>query len=160
MYVLPCWIWDNAFLLCNANLVPRPHPQGGKRGLVNLDTILGPGKGIWVLQWDCSFSVVIWLTNHRNTKCHCLLYEFESSAHAQPRPGSIRSKVYFTTSVSASAHWAAQTKETVQIHRTPLRMGSGHETNRCRMQIQNTCGMCYRELLQLSTVTTVLVLNI
>ena len=28
------------------SLVPRPHPQGGKRGLVNMDTILGPGKGI------------------------------------------------------------------------------------------------------------------
>ena len=28
------------------SLVPRPHPLRGKRGLVNLDTILGPGKGI------------------------------------------------------------------------------------------------------------------
>ena len=33
-----------------SSLVPRPHPLAlalrGKRGLVNLDTILGPGKGI------------------------------------------------------------------------------------------------------------------
>ena len=32
--------------LQGCSLVPRPHPLRGKRGLVNLDTILGPGKGI------------------------------------------------------------------------------------------------------------------
>ena len=53
------------------SLVPRPHPQGGKGGLVNMDTILGPGKGIWAFQSDCSFSTVIWLTNRRH---HCLLH--------------------------------------------------------------------------------------
>ena len=67
------------------SLVPRPHPLvlRGKRGLVNLDIILGPGKGIWALQWDCSFSAVIWPANHRNAKRHCLLYKFESSARAR-----------------------------------------------------------------------------
>jgi hypothetical protein len=74
-------------------LVPRPHPQRMEKGLVNLDTILGPGKGIWALQWDCSFSVVIWLANRRNAKRYCQLYKFESSAHARSRPWPIRSKV-------------------------------------------------------------------
>ena len=28
------------------SFVPRPHPQEGKTGLVNMDTIFGPGKRI------------------------------------------------------------------------------------------------------------------
>ena len=68
---------------------PDPTLCEGKRGLVNLDTILGPGKGIWVLQWDCSFSAVIWFANHRNAKCHCCyIRKSESSArtHAALQP--------------------------------------------------------------------------
>jgi hypothetical protein len=62
---------------------------------------------------DCSFSVVIWLANRRNAKCHCLLYKFESSACTRSRPWPIRSKVCFSTPVSARAHQAGQTKESV-----------------------------------------------
>ena len=100
--------------------MPRPHPLQGKRSLVNLDTILGPGKGIWAFQWDCSFSTVIWHANHRNAICHYLLYKFESAAHAMQHCWPIRSKVCFSTAVAACADWASQTKKTVQIHQTPF----------------------------------------
>ena len=39
-----------------------------------------------------------------------------------------RSKVCFTTAVSACAHQAGQIKETVQIYQTPFGMGPGHQT--------------------------------
>ena len=110
------------------NLMPRSHPQGGKRGLVNLDTILGQGKGIWAVQWDCSFSTVIWLANHRNEKCIYLLYKFELSARAHP---ALLTKVYFITAVSVHAHRTSQTKETVEIYQTSfpsMRVRSGHKT--------------------------------
>ena len=103
------------------------------KGLVNLDTMLGPGKGIWALQWDCSFSRVIWLTYCRNEEHHCLLYKFQSSAHAQPRPWPIRSEVCFTTTVSARTHQAMQPNQGNSPNSPdpfPLfGVGSGHETS-------------------------------
>ena len=61
-------------------IVSRPDPTLCKgKDLVNLDTILGPGKGIWTFQ---CFIAVIWLANHRNAMCHHLLCKFKSSARA------------------------------------------------------------------------------
>jgi hypothetical protein len=112
-----CYVmYSNYSTVC---LVSCPDPPSRReKGLVNLDTILGPGKAIWALQWDCSFSVVMWLANRRNAKRHCQLYKFESSAHARSRPWPIRSKVCFSTAVSARAHRAGQTKECVRINQT------------------------------------------
>ena len=107
------------------SLVPRSHPREWKKGSGEFGH--GPGKEIWALQWDCSFSVVIWLTNRRNAKRRCLLYKFESSARTQPCPWPIRYKVCFVTAVSAHTHRVGQTKETIQIHQTPFPLFGRHD---------------------------------
>ena len=51
----------------HTSLVPRPHPLRGKRILVYMDIILGPGKGIWAFQSDRSSVKVMHVTiYHRN----------------------------------------------------------------------------------------------
>ena len=52
------------------SLVPRSHLLARKGGLVNMDTFLGPGKGIWAAQSD-----------HSSFKSHVSL-EFGSSNHS------------------------------------------------------------------------------
>ena len=113
------------------SLVPRSHPQGGKRGLVNMDTIiLGPGKGIWAFQSNCSFSTVIWLANRRNVTALLL--------NCRPAPAQpcwpIRSEICFSTGVSPRVLRASQIEETVRKSPDPFssrdrEVGSGHKTS-------------------------------
>ena len=56
------------------------HPLRGKGVWWIWTQSLGPGKGIWAFQSDCSFNAVIWLANRRNATRHYLRYKFESSA--------------------------------------------------------------------------------
>ena len=80
------------------SLVPRPHPQCGprKRVWVNNDTILGPGKGIWTFQSECSsvkpcyclqqeFSS-LGMNNYRATAVTCGYSMITNARHHKPRP--------------------------------------------------------------------------
>ena len=58
---------------------------------------LGPGKGIWEFQCDCSFSVVIRLADCRNVTRHYLQYKFElARAHASLLTDQIQGLFQYT----------------------------------------------------------------
>ena len=92
-----------------------------------MDTILGPGKGIWGFQSNCSFSTVIWLANHRH---HCLLYKLNHClAPAQPC-WPIRSEICISAAVGARPQSqpnqgnGPNSPDTLSLRE----VGSGHET--------------------------------